>query len=81
MVFDAPWESRAFGMAAVMQEQGRWTWEEFGVRLGEWPSERATYYERWVAALEELLIEQGILTDEEIDVRAEEFAQGLLDHH
>ena len=29
-----------------------------------------TYYERWVAATEALLIEKGILTREEIDERA-----------
>ena len=31
-----------------------------------------SYYERWVAATEKLLVEKGILTSEEIDERADE---------
>ena len=31
-----------------------------------------SYYERWVAATEKLLIEKGILSSDEIDVRAAE---------
>jgi hypothetical protein len=34
--------------------------------------EALSYYERWVAATELLLVEKGILTREEIDARAEE---------
>jgi hypothetical protein len=29
-----------------------------------------TYYERWIAAIEMLMIEKGVLTKEEIDARA-----------
>ncbi|HEY3115929.1 MAG TPA: hypothetical protein VGK54_04235, partial [Chloroflexota bacterium] len=35
-----------------------------------------TYYERWVAALEQLATEKGLLTPEEIDARAAEFESG-----
>jgi hypothetical protein len=31
-----------------------------------------SYYERWVAATEKLLVEKGVLTSEEIDERAAE---------
>ena len=31
-----------------------------------------TYYERWVAATEKLLVEKGVLTSDEIDERAAE---------
>jgi hypothetical protein len=31
-----------------------------------------SYYERWVAATEKLLVEKGVLTSEEIDERATE---------
>ena len=34
--------------------------------------ERLSYYERWITAIEALLIEKGILTREEIDRKAEE---------
>ena len=29
LVFEAPWESRAFGMAVALCEQGLFEWEEF----------------------------------------------------
>jgi hypothetical protein len=35
---------------------------------------RLGYYERWVAATEQLLVEKGILTREEIDERAVEIS-------
>ena len=37
--------------------------------------EKMKYYERWISAIEALLIEKGVLTKEEIDQKAEEFAQ------
>jgi nitrile hydratase accessory protein len=83
IIFDAPWESRTFGIAAVLQEQGRWTWEEFAARFEEPPAgdEPETYYRSWLAALESLLIERGVLTDEEIDAREAQFSAGLFDQH
>src|SRR5438105_2539059 len=33
LVFEAPWESRAFGMAVALHEHGVYTWEEFSARL------------------------------------------------
>jgi hypothetical protein len=33
--------------------------------------EKFSYYERWISAIEALLIEKGILTQEEIDRKAE----------
>ncbi len=34
--------------------------------------EASSYYERWSASLETLLVEKGVLTSEDIDVRAAE---------
>ena len=34
--------------------------------------EKMSYYERWISAIETLLIEKGVLTKEEIDRKAEE---------
>ena len=36
--------------------------------------ESSSYYERWSASLETLLVEKGILTAEEIDARATELS-------
>src|SRR5512141_2231616 len=76
LVFDAPWESRAFGLAVGLSQAGLYTWDEFRERLiaeiaaweasghptGEW-----SYYERWLAALEAILEAKGVAADEEID--------------
>lgn len=85
-VFNSPWESRAFSVAMVLYERGVFTdWEEFRARLiaeiADW--ERAnpgrpetwSYYERWLAALERLVVEKGVLSRPEIDARAGECAK------
>lgn len=90
LVFNAPWESRAFGMATALYEQGLYQrWDEFRDRLIAEiaASERRhreheepwNYYERWLAALERLLVEKGMLSKEEIDLRTAEFASGTRD--
>jgi nitrile hydratase accessory protein len=78
LVFDAPWQARAFGVAiGLVQEQGL-DWEEFRRRLIDeiraWerefrdaPSNANSYYERWLAALERLVVETGMVSTEEIE--------------
>ena len=90
LVFSAPWESRAFGMAVALHEQGLYQhWDEFRARLIDeiamWErrhrerEEPWNYYERWLAALERLLVEEGMLSKAEIDLRTAEFASGARD--
>jgi nitrile hydratase accessory protein len=90
LVFNAPWESRAFGMAVALYEQGRYQrWDEFRERLiaeiAAWErrhreqEEPWNYYERWLAALERLLVEKGLLSQEEIELRTAEVSSGTLD--
>ncbi len=78
LVFAAPWEGRAFGLAVGLHERGVFGWEEFRVRLIEeiaaW--ERAhpdgqgcCYYARWLAALEKLLAERGLCAAAELERR------------
>src|SRR5215212_10914762 len=83
LVFDAPWESHALGMAIALYEQGHYDWEEFRGRLiseiGDWESsgqdERAAwdYYRHWLASFEALIKDKGLLSEEEIDERMSEF--------
>jgi nitrile hydratase accessory protein len=83
IIFDAPWQSRVFGMAAVLESDGRWTWGEFAehFHLPDEPESSEEYYERWLASLESLLIDRRLLTDEELDARTAEFEAGFFDHH
>jgi hypothetical protein len=46
---------------------------------GPEPSAKRGYYENWLLALEELLVTRGILTLDEIEARAQQFASGTRD--
>ena len=91
LVFEAPWESQAFGMAIALHEQGHYDWEEFRQRLiseiGEWErsdqDERAVwdYYRHWLASFEALIKDRGLLSEEEIEERTSEFVSGAKDEH
>lgn len=83
LVFRAPWEGRAFGAAVALSDAGTYPWPDFSAQLAaEIGAEGAaaspeTYYERWLTALEHVLIERGIVTPEEIEIRHHEYETGL----
>ena len=85
LVFEAPWEGRAFGLAVAMSDRRHFGWEEFRERLvgeiaqAEACGEGSSYYERWLAALESLLIARGLVTAEELDARTAACAAELLE--
>jgi nitrile hydratase accessory protein len=79
IVFNAPWESRVFGMVVALHEQGLFEWAAFSERLaGEiaaHPGEDgAPYYERWLASFERLLLEFGVITTEALTDRVTHLA-------
>jgi nitrile hydratase accessory protein len=80
LVFDAPWESRAFGLAVALHQQGLFAWEEFQTRLiaeiegwesvhGPQDGEGWRYYERWLDALQGVLDEKQLVTAEQLGER------------
>lgn len=75
LVFEAPWQGRAFGLAVAMNEQGAYDWDEFGARLqaeiGRTPERE--YYASWISALERLLLEEGVLDPAELERRRAEY--------
>lgn len=75
LVFEAPWQGRAFGMAAVLRNDPRLDWEAFRRALIERIARQpdAPYYACWLEALERVLLERGVLTSEEIDQRQTEY--------
>ncbi len=91
LVFEAPWESQAFGMVIALYEQGHYDWEEFRGRLiseiGDWEGseedERAAwnYYRHWLASFEALVKDRGLLSEEEIEERISELLSGAGDEH
>ncbi len=80
LVFEAPWEGRAFGMAVALNEEGRYEWSEFVSHLTreikDDPSEEKTYYEKWLSGLAGLAVERGLITTEELERRILEYATG-----
>ena len=85
LVFEAPWEGRAFGMAVALNESGEYEWSEFQNMLAaeiadaEQGHDSSTYYERWLASLEKLLLDKGMLEAKELEVRTTEYASGERD--
>ncbi len=81
LVFQAPWEGRAFGLAVAMNERGLFPWDDFRQRLIAEISEEetsgapSTYYERWLAAFERLVIEKGLVRRDELDRKTAECAE------
>jgi nitrile hydratase accessory protein len=74
LVFQAPWEGRAFGLAVVLNEKGTYQWNAFRSRLVEQIAEGDTaYYENWLNALEILLVDHGLIARDDLLRRTEEY--------
>ena len=83
-VFRAPWEAQAFAMAVMLYERGHVTWPEWAARLadeiaaasarGEADDGRR-YYCYWLAALERLVADKGLVLDDELRARHAEWAE------
>lgn len=80
LVFEAPWQGRAFGMASTLVGAGIFTWDEFRVALiahianwerGSAPDTPYPYYDCFLAALEDLLLARGVIARDSIDARAD----------
>ena len=87
LVFEAPWEARAFGIAVVLSEAGVYPWRDFSHGLAaetaaaEQHGMPVSYYERWFETLAKLAIARGLATPEELDARTAEYASGIHDAH
>lgn len=67
------WERRVDAMRAVLGEKGYVSVDELRRAiegLGNERYESLSYYERWAAAVEVLVVETNLLTTEEIDRKA-----------
>jgi nitrile hydratase accessory protein len=89
LVFEAPWESRLFGVTLVLCEAGRFHWEEFRRLLCEEirrfeahppADEPFRYYARWQAAFERLLAEKGLCTPFELEASVRTLAARPAGH-
>jgi nitrile hydratase accessory protein len=89
LLFDAPWESRAFGLAAALRDRGIFDWDEFRVcliaQIAGWEKQHApdavfSYYACWQRALVELLAQKGICSAHELEARERALAARPFGH-
>jgi nitrile hydratase accessory protein len=74
--FGADWERRAFGVAVALSEFGHYPWDAFQQQLiaaiGDWEANPAPergswqYYDHWLAALEVVLVDHGLVAEDEL---------------
>ncbi len=71
-VFHDEWERRVFGCTCALTAAGFGSVDAFRFAIERMAPEhylRATYYERWMTALASRLVESGVATQAELDVR------------
>ncbi len=82
LLFEAPWEGRAFGLMVSLLDQGIFTVGDFQAELisaiAEWeslerPTDEYRYYECWLVALERLVVAKTEVSDTEIAHLSSEF--------
>ena len=89
LVFEEPWESRAFGVALAMNQDGLYQWREFSDRLideiarADKAGEDEVYYRRWLAVLETIAVEKRLISPDELEARTSEYRSEERedDHH
>ena len=86
-VFREPWEAQAFALAVELSEAGVFTWAEWAETLGAEikaaqaagdPDLGDTYYRHWLAALERLTAEKGLIVPKERQGRRDAWEQAYL---
>jgi nitrile hydratase accessory protein len=89
LVFQAPWESRLFGVTISLNRAGVFEWDEFRALLieeiGAWERQghaqaEWSYYARWAAALERLLASKGLCGGEDLARRVHELEERPAGH-
>lgn len=94
VVFEAPWQARAFAITVALRREDDVPWAAFQERLVEELETEAdrdveaatdpkdvesSYYRAWLSAFERLLLEEDVLDGDELAERVEAFAAGERD--
>jgi nitrile hydratase accessory protein len=83
-VFAAPWEAEAFTLAVTLSSRGLYSWREWtetlAVELGRcgaasWTPDGSGYYLPWLAALERIAIDKGIVDEKALDIRKRQWIE------
>lgn len=74
-VFNEPWEAEAFAMTLALYEKGVFTWPQWAHVLSDEiaraqnagdPDHGDTYYLHWLAALERIVVEKNIASEQQL---------------
>jgi nitrile hydratase accessory protein len=77
-VFREPWEAQAFAMTLALYERGLFTWTEWAAALSAAIKQAqgagdcddgSTYYQHWLAAIEQLIRDKGVTTEQALAER------------
>lgn len=77
-VFHEPWERTVFGLFITVFAGGHFNVDEFRYaieRMNPAHYLQSPYYEHWMHAMEDLLVQRGVLTRAEIDGRMAQLAK------
>ena len=86
-VFREPWQAQAFAMTLKLHQAGAFTWQEWAAYLAREiqraqaagdPDLGDTYYLHWLAALEQIVADKGLLETVELERRKQEWAEAAL---
>ena len=74
--FQEPWEAQAFAMAVSLHQQGLFSWDEWAAALSNELANNGdthSYYQCWLATLENLVVEKNATTLDALKTREREW--------
>ena len=83
-VFAEPWQAQAFALAVKLQDEGLFSAAEWAAALGAEikaaqargdPDDGTTYYRHWLAALERLVTEKGLVDRTALETRKDDWTE------
>jgi nitrile hydratase accessory protein len=75
-VFAEPWQAQAFAITVVLNQKGVFSWQEWAevlaaeVRNNAHLDDDVHYYQLWLSALENLMVQKGLVSVAECQQRA-----------
>lgn len=83
LVFDAPWQGRAFGTAAALVDAGHFSWPVFQAALIDEvdADQDGDYWTAWLRATTSLVHDLGLLDKPQLSERRLELAHQSPDDH
>ena len=86
-VFTAPWQAAAFAMTVRLHEQGHFTWPEWTEHLAHEIADAKrrgeadlgdTYYDYWLAALENIVVSKGLGSEEQLGQLKQDWTEATI---